>query len=191
MKFSSLELLELGKAWIAISLAFAILYTLPDFSVARFVLFLGMSALIVGSGFLLHELAHKFLAQRYGCWAEFRADNKMLLFMLAVSFFGFVFAAPGGVYIHGALTREKNGKISLAGPLMNIFLSVVFLVLVFLGFSSSLVFFGLSINAWLAFFNLLPFWQFDGRKVLDWHKGVYAGTILVSLGLLFLSNFSL
>ncbi len=187
MKFSSLELFELGKAWLAISLAFAILYTLPAFSVDRFFLFFGICALIVGSGFLLHELAHKFLAQRYGCWAEFRADNKMLLIMLVFSFFGFILAAPGGVFIHGNLSRQTNGKISFAGPLTNILLSGFFFALLFHGISSPLVSFGFSINAWLAFFNLLPFWQFDGLKVLHWHKGVYCGAMFAAVLLLFFS----
>ncbi|MBI1972703.1 hypothetical protein HYS50_01725 [Candidatus Woesearchaeota archaeon] len=190
MKFSSLELFELGKAWVALSLAFAILYTGGALFSPTFMKLFVISAVVVGSGFLLHELAHKFLAQRYGCWAEFRADTKMLLFMIAVSFFGFIFAAPGGVFLHGTLTRDKYGKISLVGPLMNIFLSIFFFILFFLDISYSLVSFGFRINAWLALFNLLPFWQLDGLKVLQWHKGVYSAALGGSLLLLFLSMFT-
>ena len=39
---------------------------------------------------------------------------------------GIAFAAPGAVYIHGNyISREQNGKISLAGPATNIILRVV------------------------------------------------------------------
>ena len=34
--------------------------------------------LALGPAFIIHELAHKFLARHYGCWAEFRADPKGL-----------------------------------------------------------------------------------------------------------------
>lgn len=191
MRFSRVELWELLKAWAAVSLAFAILYTFPAFSFQRFLLFLGISAFIVGSGFLLHELAHKFLAQRYGCWAEFRSDTKMLLFMILVSFFGFIFAAPGGVLIHGRLTPATNGKISLAGPMTNLLLALLFFLLILAGIAHPLVSFGLRINSWLGFFNLLPFWQLDGLKVLQWHKGVYGLMIVAAIVFLFLSNLSL
>ena len=191
MQFSSLEVKELLKAWTAVSLAFALLYSYGDFFSSTFLQILGICAVIVGSGFLLHELAHKYLAQKYGCWAEFRADNKMLLFMLAVSFFGFIFAAPGGVYIHGALSRERHGKISLAGPMVNLALGVFFFVLIFLGVTHPLVSFGLRINSWLAVFNLLPFWQLDGLKVLQWHKGIYVFVFGAALILSFLGRFAL
>ena len=44
-----------------------------------------MAGVTVGSGFLIHELCHKVVAQRYRCWAEFRSDDKMLL-MRAVAY---------------------------------------------------------------------------------------------------------
>ena len=190
MNFSSRELLELGKAWIAVSLAFAILFTIRDFALDRFLLLFGTCLVVVGAAFLLHELAHKFFAQRYGCWAEFRADNKMLLLMLAVSFFGFIFAAPGGVLIHGALTRERHGKIAFAGPFVNLLFAVLFLALLGIGVTSPVVSFGFHINSWLAFFNLLPLWQFDGLPVLRWNKIVYGLALASALVLSFFGSFT-
>jgi len=38
-----------------------------------FIIALFISLFTLGIGFLLHELAHKFVAQRYGCFAEFRS----------------------------------------------------------------------------------------------------------------------
>ena len=184
MKFSSYEIRELLVAWIAISIAFAILFSgLGGLLTSSFLAYLFISGLTVGIGFLLHELAHKYLAQRYGCWAEFRSDKKMLLVMIALSFFGFIFAAPGAVVIHGLVDRSKHGKISAVGPLTNIILAFLFFLFGSFGFFSSFFFYGFRINAWLGLFNLLPFWQLDGVKVLQWHKGIYF-TLLILAGLL-------
>ncbi len=186
MKFSGVERRELLKAWLLVSVAFAIV--LGGFRTGFFYIFI-ISLFTVGIGFLLHELAHKLIAQRYGCFAEFRADNRMLMIMIVMSFFGFVFAAPGGVFILGNINREKNGKISIAGPVTNIILAVVFL---FLGFLIGGDFFnyGFRINSLLAFFNMLPFWSFDGAKVLSWSKFYYFLAIIIAFGLLLVSNIS-
>ena len=193
MKFSSYEKVELLKAWGAVSLAFAILLVggFPGlFSSDALVMFV-VAAVTVGVGFLLHELAHKFLAQRYGCWAEFRSDGRMLIFMIAVSFFGFVFAAPGAVMIHGLVDRVRNGKISVVGPLTNIVLAAVFWILGILAGEPLRTFFsyGFMINSWLGLFNMLPFWNFDGAKVFQWHKGVYAAVVGVAVVMVFYTSF--
>src|SRR2546426_3469583 len=85
------------------------------------------SAVAVVTGFLLHELMHKAVAQRYGAWAEFRSNRMGLLFAVVTGLFGIAFAAPGAVYIAGPLSREQNGKVSIAGPLTNFVLGLAFL----------------------------------------------------------------
>src|SRR3989344_1749993 len=103
IKTSKEEIRDLIKAWIAISIAFAIALNNPfDNPLNLFFQNLIVAAIAVGFGFLLHELAHKVVAQRYGCWAEFRSWDLMLLVAIALAFFaGFVFAAPGAVFISG------------------------------------------------------------------------------------------
>ena len=169
MKFYPQELRDLVKAWIAVSLAFTILYTnTPSFHLPK--LFF-ISVFTVGIGFILHELGHKFIATRYHLPSYFRADNKMLLVMLAMSFFGFIFAAPGGVIFPAVAQRDKIGKIAFAGPFMNILLALFFLATSFL---SPVFKYGFFINSWLALFNLIPFPGFDGFPVFRWNKIVYA-----------------
>ena len=80
----------------------------------------------VGPAFLLHEIGHKLVAKKHGCWAEFRADPRGLQFGIALSFFlGFLFMAPGAVMVAGLVTRRQNGHIAVAGPLTNFSLFLI------------------------------------------------------------------
>ena len=80
----------------------------------------------IGPAFVLHEIGHKIIAKKYGCWAEFRADPKGLRFGIMLSFFlGFVFMAPGAVMVSGLVKRRYNGYIAVAGPLTNLALFIV------------------------------------------------------------------
>ena len=86
MKFTNKEIRDLLIAWFMISLAFAILFSGLSLS-AFFLISLIISGLTVGIGFLLHELMHKFVAQKYGLMAEFHASYKMLFLAILFSFF--------------------------------------------------------------------------------------------------------
>ena len=184
MNFSQIEKEDLLKAWIAISFAFAIFHV--QLNSPEFIMTFIISLITVGMAFLLHELAHKYVAQRYGCWAEFRADDKMLVIMVLLAFFSPVlFAAPGAVYIIGGhINKEKNGKISLAGPAINIVLALVFFALLFFiqleGIFFDAVFYGFQINSFIALFNMIPFGNFDGEKILRWNKIIYVATVFFS-----------
>ena len=107
MKFSDREIKDLVIAWILISVAFAIALRQTNSFVAN----LWISALTVGVAFIVHELAHKFTAQHFGKFAEFRASIGMLIFAVILSFSGVVLAAPGAVWISGFVNRKQNGMI--------------------------------------------------------------------------------
>jgi Zn-dependent protease len=151
--------------------------------------YLGLAALSVFAGFLVHELSHKFVARKYGCWAEFRADYRMLGFALVTAFFGFLFAAPGAVMIAGNVDRERNGKISLAGPGSNLVIGVACLSVLLLTGVSGLAHDALSgllmFSVFLGGFNMIPVMPFDGAKIWYWNKPVYILTLLAA-GFLFL-----
>ncbi|MEK6985667.1 MAG: site-2 protease family protein [Candidatus Thermoplasmatota archaeon] len=144
------------------------------------------SALAVGSGFTLHELAHKIVAQRYGHWAEFRAQfGSLLLSYILCAATGFLFAAPGAVLIQGRVTPRESGLISLVGPGVNFVLAAILWPFTFVASGPAGQVLGIVVyaNALLGLFNLLPVGPLDGRKVLRWSGWVYALSVLASLAL--------
>ncbi|HIE31693.1 MAG TPA: peptidase M50 [Methanosarcinales archaeon] len=173
-------------AWIAIAFAFAYVFvprgsTLQD----RFI----VSLFTVGVGFLLHELAHKVVAQRYNLWAEFRMSPTMLMLAVGLAYlWGVLLAAPGAVYISGSyITSKQNGRIAAAGPLTNVILATIFLLISTQSFFLEelgrygwyAIVLGVQINLWLAALNMIPFSVFDGKKVFAWSKTVFAGLFLL------------
>ena len=188
--FSSKEKRDILKSWIVISLAFGILLS-EKYSFNLILQNFLISFATAGVGFLIHELAHKYAAQRYRYFAEFRADNKMLLIALVSSFFGFLFAAPGGVMIDGGTDRRKFGNIAAAGPLMNIIIAIIFLILGFFnaGILKTVADYGFSINSWLALFNLIPIFPFDGAKIIQGNKKIYFSLVVFSIVLMVITGF--
>ena len=160
----------------------------------------------IGPAFVLHEIGHKIIAKKNGCWAEFRADPKGLQFgvMLAL-IFGVLFMAPGAVMVAGLVTRRQNGHIAIAGPLVNLGLFIIGIplgVLLFMltgaaEFAGQQHIVGGSIiwqamvydvvrwwlyaNIGLGLFNMIPFGPLDGLKVKDWNSNVWLALFLVFL----------
>jgi len=200
-RISRRERFDLLVAWIAISIAFSLIFVRPaGATFDRYLVFLALSMVTVGVGFVLHELAHKFTAMRFGYWAEFQKDNLMLLVAVVLAaLVGVVFAAPGATMIYGAgVTREQNGKISAAGPAINLLLCIPFAILLLVGggldplYSSRSILVtagmvGLQVNAMIAAFNMLPVSVLDGKKVLAWNPVVFAVLIVAAFGILLVS----
>jgi len=192
------ELIDLSLSLIVLIIAFSMVggKGIPGIEVVL------ISALGVGTGFILHELAHKFVAQRYGYWAEYRASHGGLVFIILMAMAGFIFAAPGAVMIaresrdssigqsipqiDGAfldsLRRKENAeqlRIALAGPLTNIVLAALFFGLLLSGIlnsqlSMNAAYFAFFINLNLAAFNLIPVGPLDGRKIYQSNPVVWA-----------------
>jgi Zn-dependent protease len=153
-------------------------------------------------GFVFHELAHRFVARKYGFSAEYFMSPVGLGIAVVASLTGWILAAPGAVRIYGGTSnnataeeyRTMLGKISLAGPLTNLVIAFIFLLLglgaAYFGYFPNdnslfwtIVSFGVEINAWLAIFNMIPVWNLDGRDVFKWNKIMWVAVMLLSLGL--------
>ena len=205
IRFSATELRDLAVAWVALGVAFSVFIfaatgrsVFPNIAAAvlssLFMRVFTVSLLTVGIGFLLHELAHKVVAVRFGQVASFRADYRMLALCIGAAFAGFLFAAPGAVYHRGRITLRQRGLVSVAGPLTNVALLGLFFPFVFLpGFLGQVGGLGVLINAFLAAFNMVPFGPLDGKTVLSWSRTVFAvvfgGTILLAVGSFLLIGF--
>ena len=202
LQFSKTETKDLSIAIIVITLLFAYLYSNGTFGMMIYLI--PISLVTIGLSFILHELGHKYVAQKYGFFAEFRKWNKGLLIAIITGLFGFIFLAPGAVYIGsytGIITDEENGKISIAGPIVNIILAVIFLLIEislkpFFLLSSPLstylmitAMIGFHINSFLALFNLLPIPMLDGSKVMKWNLPLWIVSIVVA-GLLTYASYS-
>ncbi|HLE07643.1 MAG TPA: site-2 protease family protein [archaeon] len=149
------------------------------------------SLFVVGVAFLSHELiGHKLVAQKFGAEAEFKAWPMGLLLAVVTSFFGFIFAAPGAVYISPVikgkfaftlhrLTEKEYGIVSLAGPAVNIILGAVFFA-AGIYYNIGLLLFAARISFFLALFNLLPIDPLDGAKVMRWSTLAWLVAILFS-----------
>ncbi|TQS85581.1 MAG: hypothetical protein A3208_02340 [Candidatus Methanoprimaticola hominis] len=153
-------------------------------SAAKWIVLFGICLLLVVFSFLLHEFGHKFTAQNFGMRSEFRIFPTGLFITLLTSVLGFLFAAPGAVYIEGNPTRKENGIISIAGPAVNILLTLVGIAgcLAFNGGGVVVIFFYLLayLNAFLAVFNLLPIPPLDGSKIWGWSMPVYIVAIAMA-----------
>lgn len=204
------EAAEIAISVLAISFAFAILFA--DISgliryPVEFLFFMLPLLVTVGSGFILHEMAHKLAAIYYGAAARFRMWTQGLVLMLVTSVFGFLFAAPGAVYIYSdSVTRKENGVISIVGPMVNVTLALFFLLLEsvapvsqyysflfgklggegfgILNGSLNVWRFGAAINLVLGLFNMIPAFPLDGSKVYGWSRLVWAGMVGVLLGMM-------
>lgn len=138
--------------------------------------------------FLFHELAHKFLANFYGSWAEFRTEIYGLIItaISAIPFIPFKFIAPGAVVV-GISEKSKLGKVALIGPITNLVMGFVFLLFSYIYPYSIFFGIGASFNAWIAMFNLLPFGVLDGQKIFDWNKVVWSFTMAITMMLFIVS----
>lgn len=188
-RFTGKEIRDLIISFIVIALGFTILYSNGDYS--QITIVFPMVLIGVGLGFIFHELGHKFVAMHYGYYAEYELWPIGLLIALASSFFGFIFAAPGAVVIYGSgMDNKTNGIISIAGPLVNIALGLIFFIILIClgdfintetGFLVGLTcMIGTRINFFLAAFNLLPIPPLDGSKVLSWSVPIWIVIFAIS-----------
>ena len=219
-KLSPFEKKDLVIAWLALAVAFTLgasgilAVFMEGFSILspeKMLLTFVISLITVGLSFVLHELAHKFAAIKFGYWAEFRKSAQMLVIAVAVAVItGIVFAAPGATLINTAgrqMTKRENGIISISGPLVNIILIIPFALIMFVGvflggveavagglffnpftlagFLFYLGMIGCQINAMLAFFNMLPVGPLDGKKILAWKPAIFVVVLLITLLLVY------
>ncbi|HEY7734099.1 MAG TPA: hypothetical protein VIB07_04845 [Nitrososphaera sp.] len=182
LRFSKTELahLVLGTA----------LVTAVGLSINEYTLRWDFLAIFI-SAFMVHELGHKFLAQIYRAWAEFRVIfyGAAMTAISALPILPFKFIAPGAVFVSGSLSEARHGRVSWIGPLTNLAMGLGFIMAYLIGesatidFPSQILAVGARFNGWIALFNLIPFMGLDGSKIFAWNKVVWILTLLGAIGL--------
>lgn len=189
IKFRRQEIVHILIAMVVLTIAFSFAFVpYPPFSHFNEVItYVPLSFIAIATAFFFHEMAHKYIGQKFGYWSEFRMYPQGLLLALFLGIFaGIVFAAPGAVQIFGRPTKDEMGKISLAGPTTNLLAGLIFFGIWIQsdGILHSISYYVSYINVFLALFNLLPFGPLDGLKIFRWKKGVWG--LLLGLGIVLL-----
>ncbi len=146
----------------------------------------GVFAVILTTSFLCHELAHKVTAQKHGLWAEFRLTMwGAILTLISIINPLFKIISPGAVMISGSSNIKEIGKISLAGPIVNILLSASLFISAFgsqfiIPQLYAILLLASFLNGFMAVFNLIPFGIFDGFKIYSWDKKIWGIAFAVS-----------
>jgi len=199
--FSRTEIEHLAQATIAFTIALAFMSVGGIIGAMQYpIIFIvgGFFWIIpVAPAFIVHEIAHKISARKYGCWAEFRASPSGLRFgIFLAALTGIIFMAPGAVVVAGNTSRSQFGKIALAGPVSNIMLWTLGILLILLGLETTeflsmingkergLLELWCWVNVGLGAFNMLPFGPLDGKKIKSWSNVVYWIWACVFVGLI-------
>jgi Zn-dependent protease len=166
----------------------------------RLLLSFPVALFVIATAFVFHELAHRFVARRNGCYAVYKAWPQGLLFALLITIFTngtFVFAAPGAVVIYPIIdlwgrrrhiTSDIESKIALAGPVTNLILSFIFLLSSFI-LLPEIFAYAARINAWLCVFNLLPIEPLDGSKIFLHKRNLWIITMILATILFIITSF--
>ena len=157
---------------------------------------LGLWWLVIGTigiflfSFMAHEMAHKFVAQNYGMWSEFRMTSWGYYLSAMAILFSLPIFGTGVVYTSGTTNIEHSGKSNLAGPLTNFVISSILAILSIFLYLAGVLFplgiilqYGVQLNAFLGLFNMIPIQPFDGATVRYWNNRVW---IALTLGLVFM-----
>ena len=201
-QFAPGELRSILIAWLVLSFAISISYIEGLFSGTAGVSNILAALIATVTGFILHEMGHKFVAINRGYVAHFQIWiwGIALTLITAIAFQGqFIFGAPGAVYIAPAAAAGYYGygyystqsgripnpqrdelAISAAGPLVNLGFAIFFLALLFLSpsgtFLATVASYGVGLNVGLGSFNMIPFPPIDGYKI-------FKSNILVGLAI--------
>ncbi|MDD1696471.1 MAG: PEGA domain-containing protein [Methanoregula sp.] len=170
---SSREILVIGISACIFAAAF-ILQNQLDLDLVPVVIFVFVGGITT----ILHDLAHKYGAYRYGCITEYKVWGLGTVTMLSTAWlFGNAFAKPSRTLIRSEknLLPEEAAFIKLAGPLMSMGVAIVSLFLIPLGgLFAILGSAGFSMNLLNSVFSLVPVKPNDGVEIYAWNKLIWA-----------------
>lgn len=190
------EKLSILITMLSISLVFGSNYLL----MGEFIGFIIVS-LVTSLAVIVHELSHKYTAISLGCYSKYvlHPTGLVLTLVSAIPFMPIKIIMPGVTlvfpYTYDPYSlRRVNGITSLAGPLSNILLAIFSAIAINVAYSQMPLILklalavSLSVNSWIALFNLIPVPPLDGSKVISWNILVWLLLFALSLLLYLLSR---
>jgi Zn-dependent protease len=214
VRFSSTEKRDLAIASILVVLVGISMMGYPNgiiSAIPRLIFFISVGfwwypALTIGIflvSFMAHEMAHKFVAQHYGQWSEFRMTQQGYILSALAILTSFPIFGTGVVATSRAKSLEEDGKVNLAGPLTNFIIAAgiaigMLLLVAAVGvpvidpvtnLMLNVLRYGLILNAMLGAFNMIPIQPFDGATVKSWNTAVWAALTVALVALLLFGFF--
>ncbi len=122
---------------------------------------------IAAPAIVLHELAHKFAAMAFGATAILHAPLNWYIIVIIMRLLNFPFMFFVGGYVsHTWLPPLESALVSIAGPLTNLFLYFLIMLLAKKDLISrkyiKTAIISAKLNLYLAAFNMMPLPGFDG-----------------------------
>ena len=136
-------------------------------------------------GFILHELAHRQVARRYGASASFVATPLGLAATFISGLLPFAILAPGYVKVTARRIVDVRGLFYsvAAGPATNIVLAaILYAASIFMpvqqAFYAAVM---AKVNAYIALFNLIPIDPLDGAKIARHDVRTWAVMLMLAI----------
>jgi Zn-dependent protease len=186
------EIIDLAISTLVVAFIFSMVFGLDLFPVL-----IG----VVVISFVFHELAHRFTARKFGYVAFYKmwplglAASLLLVAFMRIIGWPIVIIAPGAVvilpYAFGRWKFDAKGAprelglIATAGPSVNLFFAIIFSP--FAGALLTIPGLIFLVNAFLAFFNLLPIPPLDGSKIILWKSWLWFVLFVTAMFLVFLA----
>ena len=137
-------------------------------------------------GFVLHELAHRQVARRYGAAASFVATPTGLLITFISGLTPIAILAPGYVRVAMWTYNPRGAFYSVAaGPATNIAIALAsYLAASALPYPANIYVNAVGkINAYIALFNLIPIGPLDGAKIANYNPATWGALVAAALAL--------
>ena len=179
-------------------LSLAIVYIRPSYISSNPILFVLIPIATATIAIVPHEIAHRQSARNYGCASRFVLSFKGFLATLLINLIssitgiGFVVFASGYTAImcrFGLLSQDLEGKTALAGPVTNLAIALISIIVVnsvpLPPLAQIFLLELFSFNSWVAFFNLIPIPPLDGFKVFRWNRMVWLVAVAFAFFLTF------
>jgi len=180
-------------------LSIAIVYIRPSYISSNPILFVLIPIATATIAIVPHEIAHRQSARNYGCASRFVLSFKGFLATLLINLIssitgiGFVVFASGYTAImcrFGLLSQDLEGKTALAGPVTNLAIALISIIIVVNSvhlppLAQIFLIELFSFNSWVAFFNLIPVPPLDGFKVFRWNRMVWLVAVAFAFFLTF------